>query len=60
MPDTNQCLRLTALLPFVRLKWLESLINNRANPEAWETGELVLTDEAVAGAGKQAQALLEE
>ena len=28
------------------------------NPEAWETGELVLTDEAVAGLEKQVQALL--
>lgn len=48
-----------ALLPFVRTQVVGEFTGTTVNPEAWETGELVLTDEAVAGLEKQAQALLE-
>ncbi len=48
-----------ALLPFVRTQVVGDFTGTTVNPEAWETGELVLTDEAIAGLEKQAQALLE-
>ena len=48
-----------ALLPFVRTQVVGEFTGTTVNPEAWETGELVLTDEAIAGLEKQAQALLE-
>ena len=48
-----------ALLPFVRTQVVGDFTGTTVNPEAWATGELVLTDEAIAGLEKQAQALLE-
>ena len=48
-----------ALLPFVRTQVVGEFTGTTVNPEAWETGELVLTDEAVAGLEKQAQAFLD-
>ena len=48
-----------ALLPFVRTQVVGEFTGTTVNPEAWGTGELILTDEAVAGLEKQAQALLE-
>ena len=48
-----------ALLPFVRTQVVGEFTGTTVNPEAWGTGELLLTDEAVAGLEKQAQALLE-
>ena len=48
-----------ALLPFVRTQVVGDFTGTTVNPEAWATGELVLTDEAFAGLEKQAQALLE-
>ena len=48
-----------ALLPFIRMQVVGEFTGAKINPEAWGTGELVLTDEAVAGLEKQAQALLE-
>jgi len=48
-----------ALLPFVRTQVVGDFTGTTVNPEAWGTGELILTDEAVKGLKKQAQALLE-
>ena len=48
-----------ALLPFVRTQVVGDFTGTTVNPEAWATGELVLTDEAIAGLEKQTQALLE-
>ena len=47
------------LLPFIRTQVVGDFTGTTVNPEAWATGELVLTDEAIAGLEKQAQALLE-
>lgn len=48
-----------ALFPFVRTQVVGDFTGTTVNPEAWATGELILTDEAIAGLEKQAQALLE-
>ena len=48
-----------ALLPFVRTQVVGEFTGTTVNPEAWGTGELILTDEAVEGLKKQAQDLLE-
>ena len=45
--------------PFVRTQVVGDFTGTTVNPEAWTTGELVLTDDAIAGLEKQAQALLE-
>ena len=57
-PRANVC-GLPSLLPFVRTQVVGDFTGTTVNPEAWATGELVLTDEAIAGLEKQAQALLE-
>lgn len=62
MPDTNQCsAAYQALLPLsFRTQVVGEFTGTTVNQKAWETGELVLTDEAVAGLlEKQAQTLLE-
>ncbi|AWL27062.1 NADPH-dependent FMN reductase [Streptococcus suis] len=48
-----------ALLPFVRMQVVGEFTGTTVNPEAWGTGELVLSEEAIAGLQTQAQALLE-
>ncbi|HEM5969845.1 TPA: NAD(P)H-dependent oxidoreductase [Streptococcus suis] len=48
-----------ALLPFVRMQVVGEFTGTTVNPEAWGTGELVLSEEAIAGLQAQAQALLE-
>ncbi|HEM4321274.1 TPA: NAD(P)H-dependent oxidoreductase [Streptococcus suis] len=48
-----------ALLPFVRMQVVGEFTGTTVNPEAWGTGELVLSKEAIAGLQTQAQALLE-
>ena len=48
-----------SLLPFVRTQVVGDFTGTTVNPEAWTTDELVLTDEAITGLEKQAQALLE-
>ncbi|MGU7967892.1 NADPH-dependent FMN reductase [Streptococcus suis] len=48
-----------ALLPFVRMQVVDEFTGTTVNPEAWGTGELVLSEEAIAGLQTQAQALLE-
>ncbi|MBO4126278.1 NAD(P)H-dependent oxidoreductase [Streptococcus suis] len=48
-----------ALLPFVRMQVVGEFKGTTVNPEAWGTGELVLSEEAIAGLQTQAQALLE-
>ncbi|HFI0147731.1 TPA: NADPH-dependent FMN reductase [Streptococcus suis] len=48
-----------ALLPFVRMQVVGEFTGTTVNPEAWGTGELVLSEEAFAGLQTQAQALLE-
>ncbi|HEL1600847.1 NADPH-dependent FMN reductase [Streptococcus suis] len=48
-----------ALLPFVRMQVVGEFTGTTVNPEAWRTGELVLSEEAIAGLQTQAQALLE-
>lgn len=48
-----------SLLPFVRMQVVGEFTGTTVNPEAWETGQLVLSDEAITGLKAQAQALLE-
>ncbi|WP_367985696.1 NADPH-dependent FMN reductase [Streptococcus sp. ZY1909104] len=48
-----------ALLPFVRMQVVGEFTGTTVNPEAWGTGQLVLSEEAIAGMQAQAQALLE-
>ncbi|AZR98784.1 TPA: NAD(P)H-dependent oxidoreductase [Streptococcus suis] len=48
-----------ALLPFVRMQVVGEFTGTTVNPEAWGTGQLVLSEEAIAGLRAQAQALLE-
>ncbi|HEM3542624.1 NADPH-dependent FMN reductase [Streptococcus suis] len=48
-----------ALLSFVRMQVVGEFTGTTVNPEAWGTGELVLSEEAIAGLQTQAQALLE-
>ncbi|MFM0801674.1 NADPH-dependent FMN reductase [Streptococcus suis] len=48
-----------ALLPFVRMQVVGEFTGTTVNPEAWGTGELVLSEEAIVGLLTQAQALLE-
>ncbi|MBO4115679.1 NAD(P)H-dependent oxidoreductase [Streptococcus suis] len=48
-----------ALLPFVRMQVVGEFTGTTVNPEAWGTGELVLSEEAIVGLQTQAQALLE-
>ncbi|MGT2710901.1 NADPH-dependent FMN reductase [Streptococcus oriscaviae] len=48
-----------ALLPFVRMQVVGKFTGTTVNPEAWGTGQLVLSEEAIAGLQAQAQALLE-
>ncbi|MFH6635734.1 NAD(P)H-dependent oxidoreductase [Streptococcus suis] len=48
-----------ALLPFVRMQVVGEFTGTTVNPEAWGTGELVLSEEAIADLQTQAQALLE-
>ncbi|HEM4568323.1 TPA: NAD(P)H-dependent oxidoreductase [Streptococcus suis] len=48
-----------ALLPFVRMQVVGEFTGTTVNPEAWGTGQLVLSEEAIAGLQAQAQALLE-
>ncbi|HEM4146630.1 TPA: NAD(P)H-dependent oxidoreductase [Streptococcus suis] len=48
-----------ALLPFVRMQVVGEFTGTTVNPEAWGTGELVLSEEAIAGLQTQAQVLLE-
>ncbi len=48
-----------ALLPFVRMQVVGEFTGTTVNPEAWGTGELILSEEAIAGLQTQAQALLE-
>ncbi len=47
-----------ALLPFIRTQVVGEFVGTTVNPEAWGTGELKLSEEAIAGLEKQAQALL--
>ncbi len=47
-----------ALLPFVRMQVVGEFTGTTVNPEAWGTGQLVLSEEAIAGLQAQAQALL--
>lgn len=47
-----------ALLPFIRTQVVGEFTGSPINPEAWATGELVLTDEVVASLEKRAEALL--
>lgn len=47
-----------ALLPFIRTQIVGEFTGSPINPEAWATGELVLTDEVVASLEKQADTLL--
>ncbi|HEM5984712.1 TPA: NAD(P)H-dependent oxidoreductase [Streptococcus suis] len=48
-----------ALLPFVRMQVVGEFTGTTVNPEAWGTGQLVLSEEAIAGLQAQAKALLE-
>ncbi|MDG3131514.1 NAD(P)H-dependent oxidoreductase [Streptococcus suis] len=48
-----------ALLPFVRMQVVGEFTGTTINPEAWGSGQLTLSDEALAGLRLQAQALLE-
>ncbi|HEM3473476.1 TPA: NAD(P)H-dependent oxidoreductase [Streptococcus suis] len=48
-----------ALLSFVRMQVVGEFTGTTVNPEAWGTGELVLSEEAIAGLQAQAKALLE-
>lgn len=48
-----------ALLPFVRMQVVGEFTGRTVNPEAWGTGQLVLSEKAIAGLQAQAQALLE-
>ncbi|HFI0156790.1 TPA: NADPH-dependent FMN reductase [Streptococcus suis] len=47
------------LLPFVRMQVVGEFTGTTVNPEAWGTGQLVLSEEAISGLQAQAQALLE-
>lgn len=47
------------LLPFVRMQVVGEFTGTTVNPEAWGTGQLVLSEEAIAGLQAQAQALLD-
>lgn len=47
-----------ALLPFIRTQVVGEFTGSPINPEAWGTGQLVLSDETIAQLEKQATALL--
>ncbi|MBF0775791.1 NADPH-dependent FMN reductase [Streptococcus azizii] len=47
-----------ALLPFIRTQVVGEFTGSPINPEAWGTGQLVLSDETIAQLDKQATALL--
>lgn len=47
-----------ALLPFIRTKVIGEFTASKVNPEAWGTGELVISDEVKASLEKQVAALL--
>lgn len=47
-----------ALLPFIRTKVVGEFTASKVNPEAWGTGELVISDEVRASLEKQVAALL--
>ncbi len=46
------------LLPFIRTKVVGEFTASKVNPEAWGTGELVISDEVKASLEKQVTALL--
>lgn len=48
-----------ALLPFIRMQPVGEFTGSAVNPEAWGTGQLVLSEEVIAALKAQSQALLE-